>query len=54
MTVKQEIEAALAKAIRAVIIDIAVADYMAEAGDAATVDDAPLVIARVKAILCAA
>ena len=54
MTPKQEIEAALAKAVHAVVIAIAVEDYMAEAGDAATVDDAPLVIARVKAILCAA
>ena len=47
---KQEIEAALAKAIHAVIVDHAVKEYMAEAGEAASIDGVPLVRAKVKAI----
>ena len=49
MTPKQEIEEALRKAIHTYICQLVVKEYMVEAGDAATVADAPLVIARMKA-----
>lgn len=49
MSPKAQIEAALSKAILAVLIEHVVKGYVEEAGDAAMLDDVPMLMGRVRA-----